>query len=86
MTPTEPAPEQAQPAEGPGQAPQIVVLIHRDKEGNWTIGPGDKRSNSERFRDHDTARTTKPTRSTGDGAAVMERSHGRTTTRSNFLP
>jgi hypothetical protein len=53
MTPTAPAPAQTRTAgrEG-GQAPPIVVLIHRDEAGNWTIGPGDKRSNSERFSAH----------------------------------
>jgi hypothetical protein len=51
MTPTESALEQAQPAQ-PVQERQIVVLIHRDKEGNWTIGPRDEESNK-RFLDHD---------------------------------
>jgi hypothetical protein len=51
MTPTASAPEQAQPAQ-PVQERQIVVLIHRDKEGNWTIGPKDEESNK-RFLDHD---------------------------------
>ena len=51
MTPTASATEQAQPAQ-PVQGRQIVVLIHRDKEGNWTIGPKYEESNK-RFLDHD---------------------------------
>ena len=30
-----------------------MVLIHRDKEGNWTIGPEDEESNKQRFRNHE---------------------------------
>jgi hypothetical protein len=42
----------------------IVVLIHRDKEGNWTIGPEDEESNRRCFLEHD---REKDERNTFDG-------------------
>jgi hypothetical protein len=30
-----------------------VILIHRDDQGNWTIEPEDKQSNSRRFQEND---------------------------------
>jgi hypothetical protein len=54
MTTTASLPEQPQPAQ-PVQVRQIVVLIHQDKEGNWTIGPRDEESNRERFSAHNDA-------------------------------
>jgi hypothetical protein len=52
MTPTESALEKAQPARRV-QAGPIVVLIHRDKAGYWTIGPENEESNKQRFRNHE---------------------------------
>jgi hypothetical protein len=52
MTPT--ASELAQTTlSGGGHGGPIVILIHRDDEGNWTIEPEDKQSNSRRFQEND---------------------------------
>ena len=62
MTPTESALEQAQLEQGV-PPPTIVILIHRNKAGNWTIEPEDEKSN-ERLLDDD---RRKDARNTFDG-------------------
>jgi hypothetical protein len=54
MPPTASALAQTRPPQ-PVPAQPIVVLIHRDEAGNWTIGPEDEQSNSGRFRAHNSA-------------------------------
>src|SRR5262245_10433738 len=62
MTPTESALEQAQ-LEQEVPPPTIVILIHRNRAGNWTIEPEDEKSN-ERLLDDD---RRKDARNTFDG-------------------